>query len=208
MKKSTSVSPSDFAGLSGLKLSVVLISMTLFLDSCKLFRRNESRYDDRGAEVYRRPSSSSGSHTKPEPKVNTTVKKAYTSRTINEIVANARNYFGVPYRSGGTDASGMDCSGLLFTVYQNVGFQIPRISWQQAEFGSEVSIDDLKIGDWLFFVTGKGDTGTINHAGLVTEIHSATEVLFIHSSTSKGVREDNLYNKYWISNFAKAIRPF
>jgi probable lipoprotein NlpC len=175
------------------KRVLILFFLLFIMDSCRLFRRRES-------------SSSSTSYPTTTP--SKTYSKNYNSRTITEVVSLARSYTGVPYRSGGTDGNGMDCSGLLFCVYSQIGFRIPRISWQQAEVGREISIDELHAGDWVFFVTNKGGTASINHAGLVTEKKSDKEVLFIHSSSSKGIREDNLFSKYWMSCFAKASRPF
>ena len=44
-----------------------------------------------------------------------------------------RKYLGVPYVWGGTDpAKGLDCSGLVQHVYKNLGYDLPRVSYQQA----------------------------------------------------------------------------
>ncbi len=172
---------------------LILFTLLFIMDSCRLFRRRESV-------------SSSTSYPTNAPSKN--YSKTYHNRTINEVVSLARSYTGVPYRSGGTDGNGMDCSGLLFCVYSQIGFKIPRISWQQAEVGREVSIDELHPGDWVFFVTNKGGVASINHAGLITEKKSDKEVIFIHASSTKGIKEDNLFSKYWMSCFAKASRPF
>ena len=43
-------------------------------------------------------------------------------------------YLGVPYVWGGTDPkNGLDCSGLVQLVYKNLGFDLPRVSYQQAD---------------------------------------------------------------------------
>ncbi|MEY4541613.1 MAG: hypothetical protein RLZZ306_3370 [Bacteroidota bacterium] len=174
---------------------LMLLLLLIFLDSCRLFRRRE--YND-----------SSASSRVPKSTPSKSYSKSYNSKTINEIVSLARSYTGVPYRLGGADGNGMDCSGLLSCVYGQLGFKIPRISWQQSEIGREISVDELQAGDWVFFVTNKGGTGSINHAGMVTEFRNNKEVLFIHSSSSKGIKEDNLFSKYWMACFAKATRPF
>jgi probable lipoprotein NlpC len=181
--------------LNTLPRVLILLLLLIFMDSCRLFRRRE--YDNSSASTKARTSPASKSFS-----------KTYNSKTINEIVTLARSYTGVPYRSGGTDGNGMDCSGLLYCVFGEYGFKIPRISWQQSEIGREISVDELRAGDWVFFVTNKGGTGSINHAGMVTEFRNEKEVLFIHASSSKGIKEDNLFSKYWMSCFAKATRPF
>jgi cell wall-associated NlpC family hydrolase len=80
------------------------------------------------------------------------------------------------------------------------------VTTQQAEFGLPVSMEVIAQGDWLFFKTSGSEN--INHVGLVTKVQGPKEVLFIHSSTTKGVREDNLYNNYWLKAFQKVIRPY
>ena len=131
----------------------------------------------------------------------------FNQRTIKNIIATARSYYGVPYKTGGTDGRGMDCSGLLITCFSNAGFKLPRVSWQQAEVGEEVNLVDARPGDLVFFVTSKGG-GIINHAGMITEVHSQDEILFIHSSSSRGVIEDNLMKNFWKSSFVRVMRPF
>lgn len=125
------------------------------------------------------------------------------------MVEVARTYAGTPYRSGGNDKNGIDCSGLICSVYSEIGVKVPRISWQQSEFGREVSsIKDIKPGDWLFFVPEAGKEGYVSHAGIVTDVRNQEEIMFIHASTSRGVREDNLFSNYFKGRFVKAMRPF
>jgi len=123
---------------------------------------------------------------------------------LDQLFKMGFSYLGVPYRVGGTDKSGLDCSGLLFIMYQNSFFQIPRTTSQQLEFGLPVSINQIQRGDWVFFSNA---FGMINHVGIVSNIKKDS-ILFLHASTSKGVREDELLKGYWHNSFAKAIRPF
>lgn len=137
-----------------------------------------------------------------------------TSTSVNNanvpsVVKIARTYSGTPYRLGGNDKSGIDCSGLICSVYSEAGLKVPRISWQQSEFGREIeNIREIKPGDWVFFVPEAGKEGYVSHSGIVTEIRNNSEIIFIHASTSKGVREDNLYSSYFKNRFVKAMRPF
>jgi len=114
------------------------------------------------------------------------------------------SYLGVPYRIGGTDKNGLDCSGLLFAMYESNSFQIPRTTSQQLEFGFPVSVNQIQRGDWVFF---SNQSGIINHVGIVSNIKKDS-ILFLHASTSKGVREDELLKGYWYNSFVKVIRPF
>ncbi|MFC6345350.1 C40 family peptidase, partial [Nocardioides hankookensis] len=69
------------------------------------------------------------------------------------VVADARKYIGVPYVWGGTDPEkGLDCSGLVQKVYSDLGYDLPRVSYQQAEAGRPVdSLADAQPGDILAF---------------------------------------------------------
>ncbi len=128
---------------------------------------------------------------------------------IPQVVRIARTYTGTPYRSGGNDKGGIDCSGLICSVYTEMGLKVPRISWQQSEFGREIEkIGDIRPGDWIFFVPEGGKEGYVSHSGIVTEVNHHREIMFIHASSSKGVREDNLFSNYFRNRFVKAMRPF
>jgi len=128
----------------------------------------------------------------------------YSSSEIKEIIKKAKKFKGVPYRTGGMDSRGMDCSGLLFMAYKENDFDIPRVSGDQSKFGEEVRLKDIQLGDWVFFATGK--VGLINHVGLITK--DKPSISFIHASTTYGVREDLLYQKFWLDKIVKIIRPF
>ena len=126
---------------------------------------------------------------------------------IQQAVATARSYTGTPYRYGGTSKRGMDCSGLLCVSYRSAGYELPRTSSEQGKLGKAVKINELKPGDLVFFSKKKGRR-KITHVGMVTEVNSRDQVMFIHSSSSRGVIENNLHSKYYRSVFVKARRPF
>ncbi|WP_353717704.1 NlpC/P60 family protein [Dyadobacter sp. 676] len=145
----------------------------------------------------------------PSRSASTTYNRPAGTANIPQVVQIARTYTGTPYRSGGNDKSGIDCSGLICQVYSEIGVKVPRISWQQSEFGQEVAkVEDIQPGDWLFFVPEAGKEGYVSHAGIVTDVRGRDEIIFIHASTSRGVREDNLFSTYFKGRFVKAMRPF
>ena len=207
-----------------LSCTIFTLLITTLLFSCEVFRKTPERNtSSRGATTRgrtspaRRPVSKAParrlSDRKPASTRSTT--PGYTrpgsanTANIPQVVQIARTYTGTPYRSGGNDKQGIDCSGLICQVYSEMGVKVPRISWQQSEFGQEVGkIDEIKPGDWLFFVPEAGKEGYVSHAGIVTDVRGRDEIIFIHASTSRGVREDNLFSTYFKGRFVKAMRPF
>lgn len=131
-------------------------------------------------------------------------KKKATSDPFDVVISTARSYTGTPYKYGGTTRAGMDCSALVYHAYYSVGITMPRISADQSEVGKKINQRDLQRGDLLFFATGKRKK-RVTHAGIVTEV-SKNDVRFIHSSTSLGVSEDYLSNRYWSKVFLFARR--
>lgn len=61
------------------------------------------------------------------------------------------DYYGAPYRSGGTTPQGVDCSGLIQALFQRAGVMLPRTVAQQYGAGRPVGPGELRFGDVVFF---------------------------------------------------------
>lgn len=135
-----------------------------------------------------------------------TYTKTTSGKTVSEgdeIVSIAKRYLGTKYKYGGIDKKGMDCSGLIYAVYQEKGKSLPRVSSEQAKQGKAVYIGELKAGDLIFFGARAGSK-KITHAGIVS-YSDGKVVKIIHSSSSRGVIEVDISN-YWRDKYIKARR--
>jgi cell wall-associated NlpC family hydrolase len=133
-----------------------------------------------------------------------TTKRQATRTVDSDVVNNALKYKGVKYKYGGTTRSGMDCSGLIYTAHAEAGQSLPRTSSGLFQASKKINIDDVEPGDLLFFGTRKSSK-RLNHVGLVTRVTPA-EILFIHSTTSRGVIVSSLNEPYWLQAYLSAGR--
>jgi cell wall-associated NlpC family hydrolase len=146
-----------------------------------------------------------------KPNASTSIKKSKTksestNTKANKVISTAKSFIGTPYKTGGTTKAGMDCSGLMIQSFKSAGISLPRVSSEQANEGKSVSLKEILPGDMVFFGESP-KSKTVNHAGLVVEVPERNKkVLFIHASTSKGVRIDDLYSEYWFQKFITARR--
>jgi len=96
----------------------------------------------------------------------TTVKKS-NQRTpqINATLV-TKKQINKKYRWGGTNPhTGFDCSGLIQYAYKASGIHLPRTTAAQYRFTKRVSINNLKVGDLIFFHTRR-TRARVNHVGI------------------------------------------
>lgn len=139
-----------------------------------------------------------------EAKTNSSSNKRFSDNSeINNLILTAFEYEGVRYRGGGTTNEGMDCSGLVFRTFITHDIKLPRSSYEMATVGRKLKHQDIRPGDLVFFKTN--GRSRINHVGLVTEVR-ADEILFIHSSTQRGVIVSSTKEPYYSKSFTQANR--
>lgn len=120
------------------------------------------------------------------------------SSKASAIIATGNQYLGVKYVYGGTTPSGFDCSGFTQYVFAKNGISLPRVSRDQYQKGTSVSLSNLKAGDLVFFSFAKN--GVVDHVGI-----SVGNGQFINASSSKGVTIYSL-GSYWKSVYVGAKR--
>jgi len=185
---------------------IIWITCILILGSCA----SKKKVADRKAPSYKKERAYT-----PPPKRNETRSSVHSTESetsyaspVDKVIDIARSYTGVPYRWGGTTRSGMDCSGLLMTSFNQADLSIPRTTSEQVKIGKGVSLFKLQPGDLVFFAAKKSNPNKITHVGMVTEVKGKHDVRFIHASTKLGVVENNIYSDYYRRIFIKARRPF
>lgn len=68
-----------------------------------------------------------------------------------KVLDAAQKYLGLPYVWGGNDpAVGLDCSSFVQNLYKDLGYSLPRVTWDQMNSGTEVpSMAQAQAGDLL-----------------------------------------------------------
>jgi peptidoglycan endopeptidase LytE len=126
--------------------------------------------------------------------------RAGGSALAGQILQTAAQHLGTPYKYGGSNPGGFDCSGFVMYIYNQYGIKLPRTASDQAALGTHVDKKDLKPGDLVFFNCGGSG---INHAGIYSGNGN-----FIHSSSpsSGGVIYSSLTEGYYQQHYVGARR--
>jgi probable lipoprotein NlpC len=94
-------------------------------------------------------------------------------------------YSATPYKYGGNDQTGVDCSGFSGIIEKQVyGITIPRSTGSQAKAIQSKNVSSLREGDLVFLKLGGT---TVNHVGVYLQ-----NGFFIHATSNLGIVLDNL----------------
>lgn len=98
--------------------------------------------------------------------------------------------FNIPYSFGGDNfkEGGLDCSGFTKLLYDLIaGTKLPRVSGDQASYGSPVDVSQVRKGDLLFFTYSDRNNGKPTHVGIYIGngqmLHTNNDTERIHFST-------------------------
>ena len=136
-----------------------------------------------------------------------------TERTVSynagfgeSVVRTALQYLGARYSRGSSGPNVFDCSGFTRFVYGKENVSILRSSRSQFTQGTPIaSIADLKKGDLVFF-GGRGNSRSVGHVGIVTEVTpDGKNFSFVHASNS-GVKISDSKEAYYSRRYIGARR--
>ena len=90
-------------------------------------------------------------------------------------------YVGTPYKRGGDNLRGIDCSNLVASIYRDYdGTKLPESTRGLLRLSDVIELDHLQIGDLVFFKFA--ETRSPSHVGVYLG-----ESRFVHSSETSGV---------------------
>ncbi len=109
------------------------------------------------------------------------------------------SWYGTPYKFGGCEKTGVDCSCFANALYKDVyQKKLSRSSRDIYKDCEKINNSNLKEGDFVFFKINSQD---ISHVGVYLSNNK-----FVHASTSKGVMVSDLNDVYYKKYFFTAAR--
>jgi cell wall-associated NlpC family hydrolase len=100
----------------------------------------------------------------------------------DSLVALGKTFLGRPYVWGGTTPYGFDCSGFAWYLFKQFGYNIPRMSGDQAKLGRWVKPEEAEAGDLVFYGYPYGSIYVYTHTAIVYNRDKNNNVSVIHSS--------------------------
>lgn len=125
-----------------------------------------------------------------------------TASVGDEIALRAIAHVGKPYRFGGADLAGFDCSGLVYFIHNELGMTVPRTAADQHDAATPVKLKSLAPGDLVFFRTTSRNR--ITHVGIY-----AGDGRFVHAPQSgRAIELRALEDDYYKERFVSAGRLY
>ena len=102
-----------------------------------------------------------------------------------QMVEFAQQFVGYPYVYGGNSlTNGTDCSGFTNLIYAHFGISIPRTATTQYNYGTKISVSELKPGDLIIYGEYQ-----IEHVGMYIG-----NGMIVHASNERtGIKYSQMY---------------
>ncbi len=120
------------------------------------------------------------------------------------LVVFAMQFVGYPYIwAGESPETGFDCSGLVYYVFREFGYKVPRTATLQFNYTGAVPVElgELLPGDLVFF-SDTQSTSKITHVG----IYIGNDQYLHAANPKRGVVIDSIYGAYFTSTYVGARR--
>lgn len=115
----------------------------------------------------------------------------FNTVAASEVIDYATSLLGRPYRRGGKNPAGFDCSGFTSHVFGHFGLTLSASSSAQYLQGEEIDISMAKPGDLIFFSGRSVSASRVGHVGMIVNVDNPSgSVTFIHSASTGGVKYD------------------
>lgn len=171
---------------SFLKGGAILLVLLLALASCKSKKMLTDSSKDRGKQL-------KGSLKERYAELLDVSQREIKNEKLYRFID---DWMGVPYRNGGMDKKGVDCSGFVFLLEREIfDKSVPRIAKKMAENVKRKYEEELEEGDLVFFdFSGQ----KFSHVGVYLKNNR-----FVHASSSKGVIVSNLKDNWYYKYFSR-----
>lgn len=168
------------------KTPLLLFLIGIFASGCGMVKRGTIPWEERARKeaTVKTVTASTPAKTSSDDNL------SRSERKVKEALDLAfKDWKGIPYLLGGTGYNGVDCSSFMQIVFADY-FEItlPRTTTEQMKEGSSVRKRSIKMGDMVFFKTGRDSY----HVGVMVNNEQ-----FMHASTSSGVMISGLQERYW-----------
>ncbi len=111
--------------------------------------------------------------------------------TRKQVIETAHRFSGAPYLWGGITPDGIDCSGLVYTVFALHGLNLHRDTDLQFKYdGSPAQVEEICPGDLIYFY--EDNAAVTTHVGIYE-----TGGYFINASSRQGVVSYSLAEDRW-----------
>ncbi len=125
---------------------------------------------------------------------------------LQPLLDYAKSLEGKPYLAGGSRPDqGFDCSGFVSHVFaHSMNVVLPRSSRAMSDFGTSIPLDEVQVGDLLFFTGSDAQSGTVGHVALVLD--PSDGMAMIHASSRGVVIDKYQAMPYYLTRFLQARR--
>ncbi len=175
----------------------IIILFGILTSSCGMVKRGTIPWEERKKKETVEAAIAATKVSNPEPE--SSVRLSKDEKAIKSALDLAyKDWKGVPYILGGAGYTGVDCSSFMQIVFGDYfEIKLPRNTREQMKEGSSVKRNKIKLGDMVFFKTGRDSY----HVGVMVNNEQ-----FLHASTSSGVMISGLQERYWADAYLTTRR--